>query len=466
MSVGLKLSQKLTQNLVLTPELQQSIKLLQLGRMEYAQAIEEALLENPVLEEVPAAQNSKDLLEAYQRELREYSSWDRLETGVNADRFRGNKRKDFDDEGEDFSLNNVACPESGLIDHLLQQIRSEEFTTLEKQILEQLLANLNSDGYFEGDLETIAHECGAAPEEAHTLLEYLQDLDPPGIAARDLRECLLLQAIAYGHINDLVYRVVDVYLEDISNMDFAKIAALENTTAEAVEAALQAIRHFDPWPGRIFYEETPIYITPDVYVSKINGQCEITLNDTGIPQIRLSDSYQDLLKQVEQASPEEKLFLEQKIKSATWLIKSIQQRKKTLLRATESIMRFQNDFLDQGISALKPLVLKDVAQELSLHESTISRITTNKFVHTPHGVFELKYFFSSGLRSFGGDISSESVKEKIRTIIRAEAPANPYSDQDLVGILGQQGISVARRTVAKYREMMNILPSSKRKKNS
>ena len=297
------------------------------------------------------------------------------------------------------------------------------------------------------------------------MLKIIQTLDPAGVGARDLRECLLIQLDQLGLSDSLSARIVEKHLEKLEVRRYDQIARDENVDVESVYEALRQIQKLEPRPGRPFVDEAPVYITPDIYVRKIENEWVISLNEAGMPKLRLSPRYRDLLRNGNGGGDlKGKEYLQDKVRSAAWLIRSVHQRQQTIYRVAESIMRFQREFLESGVSGLKPLVLRDVADDVKMHESTISRVTTNKYIHTPHGVFELKFFFSSGLRTGDGEISSESVKEQIREMVSAEDPAQPLSDQAIVEKLKANGIEIARRTVAKYREMMGVLSSSRRKK--
>jgi RNA polymerase sigma-54 factor len=312
----------------------------------------------------------------------------------------------------------------------------------------------------------------AAQEKVSTafveeVLKKIQEFDPVGIAARDLRECLLIQAKMTGDARSLVERIILGHLKDLEVKNYAQIARKLKVSLDDVLAAVLIIINMDPHPGSIYNEERIQAIVPDVYVFKSGDDYKIVLNDEGLPRLRISNFYREIMGGMNAGVKQEtgKKYIKERIQSATWLIKSIQQRQKTIYRVTESIVRFQRDFFDRGISAMKPLILREIADDVEMHESTISRVVTNKYMHTPRGLFELKYFFGSGIHKPGSDdVSSKSVQEDIRKIISREDPRKPISDQIIVAHLSEAGITIARRTVAKYREMMGILPSSMRKK--
>jgi RNA polymerase sigma-54 factor len=470
MAIEIKLSQKLSQSLVMTPQLQQAIKLLQLGREDYLEEIEKALLENPVLENaqeveryVPPATPEGD--KPVQREGAEakpetdFANYFELHAdSVSTTQYRG---KDWDEERP--SLESSLSRKQGLAEHLMWQLRTSELTSKEKEAAVFIIGNLDRNGYLSASLEELSEDSGMEPAIMERALKEIQTFDPIGVGARDLRECLLIQLDNSGMGDSLAAKIVDSALSKLETRRYEAIAKELGVAVEQVYEAIKAIQRLEPRPGRPFVDEEPIYITPDIYVRMVEGEWRVSLNEAGMPKLRVGKGYQELIEKAPAGS--EKEYLQEKLKSASWLIRSIQQRQQTIYKVAESIMRFQSDFLEQGISGLKPLVLREVAEDVEMHESTVSRVTTNKYIHTPHGVFELKYFFSSGLNSAdGSSVSSESVKEKIKAMIAEEKPTEPLSDQSIAEQLKREGIDIARRTVAKYREMLGIPSSSSRKK--
>ncbi len=297
------------------------------------------------------------------------------------------------------------------------------------------------------------------------VLKKVQDLEPPGIAARDLVECLLLQVQARSIDNPHVRPIIERHLKNLENRNYQAIAKDLKITPEEVAQAVALISQLDPKPGRCFDSLEARYISPDIFVYKMGDEYEVSLNEDGLPKLRINSYYREALSGAQAVSEETKDYIQKRLKSAVWFIKSIHQRQNTIYRVAKSIVNYQKDFLDHGIAHLKPLTLRQIAEEVQMHESTISRVTTNKYMHTPQGVFELKFFFNSGISVSGGEqVASESVKEKIRQIIQGEDPDNPYSDQEIVDILSKSDIIIARRTVAKYREMLGLLPSNKRRR--
>ncbi len=345
------------------------------------------------------------------------------------------------------------------------QLSMSDLDDEKKQIGIHIIGNLNKDGYLEASLEEISRITGSSLKKVEETLQVIQNFDPVGVAARDIRECLLIQVKAYNLTGTIVEKIILHHLTDVENKRYEKIANELSVTIDDVLAAVLVIKGMDPRPGTAYFDEGPIYTVPDVYVIKIGDEYEILLNQDDLPRLRINPYYKELLKKRDGLSKKEKFYLREKLRSAIWLIRSIYQRQNTIYKVTKSIVKFQRDFLDHGIAYLKPLVLRDVAKDINMSESTVSRITTNKYVHTPQGIFELKFFFTSAINGTAGEsLSSTSVKEYIRKIIQTEDKKNPYSDQDIKEILEKRyHIKIARRTIAKYREGMGILSSKKRK---
>ncbi|HZY02772.1 MAG TPA: RNA polymerase factor sigma-54 [Anaeromyxobacteraceae bacterium] len=498
MSLELKQHLKMTQQLVMTPQLQQAIKLLQLSRLELVDLIRTELTENPLLEDpgdeeegraeaespseqqaaeaAPAPKEAERLEEVKGEEGANEIDWDQyLEhyqlTGHTAPSNRGLSDEELP------GLEATLTRKADLSDHLLWQLRLSSFTPEEKRVAALIIGNLDPDGYFkmppvEGEPEEaatrdplvrVAFEAGVGIELAERVLKKVQQLDPVGVAARDLRECLLLQARHLNADTPEIVAIIERHLRHLETKNYAAIAKDLKVTVEEVVKAVKVIAAFEPKPGRAFSSEEAQYITPDVYVYKMGDRYVTVLNDDGLSKLRISQLYRSALRNGKAGNAKE--YIQEKLRSAVWLIRSIHQRQRTIYKVTESIVKFQRDFLDRGIGHLKPLILRDVAEDIGMHESTVSRVTTNKYVHTPQGIYELKFFFNSAIQRTGGDeIASEAVKSHIRQIVGAEDPRHPHSDQRIVELLKGQGIEIARRTVAKYREVLGILPSSRRKK--
>jgi RNA polymerase sigma-54 factor len=492
MALEAKLVQKLGQSLLMTPQLQQAIKLLQLGRLEYKEAIEKELLENPVLEELkeegeenreqnatqfgedgnqgedtpPPADTSQPAPETESAETGEKTpsvDWeDYLENFIDS---RGSATpKGTIDHEDKPSLEATLTKTETLPEYLLGQVRSAELVNGQLNIALHVIGNLNRDGYLCSTYEEIAEACECTTDEVLAVINVIKTFDPPGVAARDLKECLLFQLEALGLDQALEGRIVQHHLEKIEKRKLDQIIKEEQSTQELVVKAIGAIRRLEPRPGRPFADDTTRYVVPDIYVYKDSGEYVITLNEDGLPKLRVSPYYLELLRRKDEDNNPNRAYLNERLKAASWLIKSIHQRQQTIYKVTESIVKFQREFLDHGIERLKPLVLKDVADDIGMHESTVSRVTTNKFVHTPQGIFELKFFFTTGIKTAEGDVSSSSIKEKIKNLISSESADDPISDQKIVEILKAQDIDIARRTVAKYRESLGLLSSAKRKK--
>ncbi len=479
MTFELKQSLKLSQQLIMTPQLQQAIKLLQLSRIELVDMIQQEMEENPLLEERAGEEFGEEGAPA--PEVDEVKAVER--TGEVTG--EGDGKEDFDwnnyledygpmrvtydrEEDEGPSWENMLSRKTTLTDHLLWQLGLSRMTEAERKIGEQIIGNLDASGYLAASIEEIATQEKTSTDIVERVLAKVQEFDPPGIASRDLKECLMIQAKVLGAENSLVEIIVRDFLHDLENKNYNNIAKKLKMPLASVLDAIFLISRMDPKPGLVYSDEGPQYIIPDVFVFKVSDEYKILLNDEGLPRLRISNFYREILGgSSEGAGNAEdcKKYIKERLQSATWLIKSIQQRQRTIFRVTESIVKFQREFFDKGINFLKPLVLRDVADDVEMHESTISRVTTNKYMHTPRGIFELKYFFNSSISKTSGDaIASKSVQEEIRNIISGEDTRKPLSDSEIVDILSNQGISIARRTVAKYREMMGILPSSKRKK--
>ena len=348
-----------------------------------------------------------------------------------------------------------------LADHLRWQLRMATVSEEEEHFINLVIGNLDADGYFkEPPIEDLAAESGLDIEDAEEVLKMVQLFDPLGVAARDLRECLMVQAEALELDAD-VLDIIDRHLPNLEKHNYQAVARDLDLSLEDVFDAVKIVAGLEPRPARNFVTEEPRYIVPDVYVHKVGDRYFVVANDDGMPRLKISNFFRSAMD----ANPDAREYVQNKLRSAQWLIRSIDQRRRTIVKVTECIVEKQREFFERGVDYLKPMILRDVAEAVEMHESTISRVTTAKYVHTPQGIFELKYFFNSSIRRTSEeDIASESVKSKIRDIVSAEDPKRPYSDQKIVSMLGQQGIVIARRTVAKYREMLGILSSSKRKK--
>ena len=484
MAIGLKQSLNLSQSLVMTPQLQQAIKLLQLSRMELENLINSELVENPVLEETSDSEGTAQGIEESGRDNKPVEENPQNSENFNWESYIENTRSTPNlpvHRGNDEDLpsyeNTLTAPHS-LTDHLAWQLRMGNFSELEQRVGEVIIGNLNEDGYLQTTIEEIAQKENVDVYEVEVILYRVQQFDPIGIAARDLKECLLVQVDDEQFEDEVLERLIENHLVDLEKKNYQAIARTLGISINDVIRRVRIIEELEPKPGRAFGGNPAHYIIPDIYVVKRGTEYAVMLNEDGLPKLKISSFYKNLLDDSQATSADKaeggneptangttKDYVQGKLRSAVWLIRSIHQRQRTIFRVTESIVRQQRDFFDKGVAYLKPMVLRDVANDIGMHESTISRVTTNKYVHTPRGIFELKYFFNSGIsRVHGSDVASESVKERVRGLIAAESHNNPLSDQKIVELLLKDNINIARRTVAKYREMLGILPSSKRRK--
>ncbi|MBW2194362.1 MAG: RNA polymerase factor sigma-54, partial [Deltaproteobacteria bacterium] len=352
-----------------------------------------------------------------------------------------------------------------LVDHLLWQLLLSNPDKKEEKIGNAIIGNVDRDGYLHATVGELAALTGEDTLRVEAALKKMQSFDPIGVCARDLKECLLIQTKYLELEGSLVVHIIENHFKHLENKNYKAISQALGVPLNDVFEAVEIITSMEPRPGREFNEEDPVYISPDVFVYKMDDEFVIVLNEDGMPKLRVSSFYKDTLNKGAAVSSNARDYIQSKLRSAVWLIRSIHQRQRTIYKVVESIIGFQGEFFENGIGYLKPMVLRDIAEDIGMHESTVSRVTTNKYVHTPQGTFELKFFFNSSINRLDGDsIASASVKEKILQLIQAENPAKPYSDRKMVEILRNSNISVARRTVAKYREMLRVLPSNKRKK--
>jgi RNA polymerase sigma-54 factor len=462
MGLEIKQSLRLSQRLVMTPQLQQAIKLLQLSRLELVEAINQELMENPLLDNSDEAETMASEFEEIQMgdQLKDDFDWENY-LGEYSSAPAGEDNALYEDR-EMRSLESVLTRLPSLKDNLIWQLRMADLDEVQMCVGLLIIGNLNPDGYLIYDTANLAAQTETTVKVVEAVLKVVQQFDPLGVAARDLRECLLIQATELYPSHDLVHDLIESHLEDLGKRNYQAITRKLDVSLDEIAEALKVIQRLEPKPGRSASEEEPRYITPDIYVYEMDDQYVIVLNEDGLPKLRVNTFYKDSL--AGGSSHEAKEYVQNKLRSAVWLIRSIHQRQRTIYKVTEAIVKFQREFFDKGIAHLKPLVLRDVAEEVGMHESTISRVTTNKYVYTLQGVFELKFFFNSGInRVVGGSVASKSVKERIRTIIAAEDSVKPLSDQVIGNMLQKENIDIARRTVAKYREMLGIISSSRRR---
>ncbi|NYE57317.1 RNA polymerase factor sigma-54 [Carboxydothermus ferrireducens] len=456
MDFGLNLEQ--TQKLVLTPELKQAITILQLNTLELVSFIEQQVETNPLLEiEICEDKEENELgeNEEYQelREIAEYFA-DSSDLGMGL-RQEDEERKGFE----------PASSESSLWEHLYLQLHLLNLPQLDNKIGEFIIGNIDENGYLTCPVEEISERLKVEEEEVVRVLKIIQTFDPPGVGARGLLECLLIQAEQKNILTPLLKEIISSYLPDLAQSKYLKVANRLGVTVEEVYQAMDIIKSLDPKPGRNFATLKEVrYVVPDITVEKVESEYIILVNDSLLPRLNINKIYQNILKQKDYDEKTKK-YVEKKLNQALWLIKSIEQRRFTLYRVARFIVDYQREFLEYGLKYLKPLTLKQVAKALNLHESTISRACANKYMATPRGTFEMKYFFASALESGqGGFSSSTSIKAQIKELIARENPQEPLSDQKIADILSQRGVKISRRTVAKYREEMGILAAAKRRK--
>jgi RNA polymerase sigma-54 factor len=490
MVIKLNQSLKQSQNLMMTPQLQQAIKLLTLNHMEMQNAISEEMVENPLLEEYNTDlmnsnsegsdytsdnienQNKETKPEDYNETPLMASKEDNFDWGSYVESFDGNKAGvsagNNSHGGEEApNYENFVTKSQSLADHLMWQLRMETLSEKEFELGSLIIGNINDDGYLSLPFMEVIDQCSLVLEEAEDILLMIQRFDPIGCGSRDLKDCLLAQASIMEERSPLLEKIIKSYLGDLQNKNVIKVAKLIGVSEEVVKETILVLKQFHPKPGRLVSPQDTQYIIPDIFVQEVGGKFSVVVNDEGIPKLRISKHYKEMLQSKGRyGESEAREYVEEKLKSALWLIKSIQNRQNTITRVGQAIVKKQQDFFQKGPKHLKPMILKNIAEEIGMHESTVSRVTSNKYLHSPIGAFELKFFFNAGLgggKNGGGDVSSEVLKIKIKSLLDNESQKRPLSDQKIGELLEREGIKIARRTVAKYREMMGYLSSSKRK---
>ena len=478
MATGMKLSVNLrvSQKLVMTPMLQQAIKLLPLTRLELAQQVRQEIMENPVLEETQEDEeliDEKDNKEGTQTAKPTESfdvpqkdeptldspdiDWDtyfqeNIDRGMSAESYI-----------ERPSIETTYKKDPSLSDHLLWQLNLSVNNDREKFIGTCIIGNIQSDGYLRAEISDLCEISQGSEEEVSNILKIIQEFEPNGVGGRCLKECLAIQAQSDPDCSPLVLKLIESHLERLEERYFARLASDLKVSIETLIDAIKKIREFNPKPGLSFSSEQVDYVVPDIVVVKTDKGYDVALNDEGIPKVRINPYYHNLLKSA--AEGKTKDYLESKYRSALWLIKSIDQRRQTIYKVGKSIVKLQKDFLSRGLSYLKPMVLKDVAGDIEMHESTVSRITTNKYIDTPQGLYELKFFFHSGIRSYtGNSMSSIRVQNIIKDVVASEDERAPLTDDQMVQALKEKNVKIARRTITKYRKKLNIPSAGKRKK--
>jgi RNA polymerase sigma-54 factor len=472
MAISQKLHTKLVQKLILTPSLQQAIKLLPMSTLELRDLLTQEMVENPMLEEIPVedvqvaeAQTTEEKPEA-KPEQQKADSWDDADYQYFFGEYLddGYRPKMPQEVRELPPIENTLSTSSSLSDHLLWQLSLQTDDPTVRDIGEAIIGNLNDDGYLVASLDELAAMGPWPIAQVETTLTMVQGFDPVGVAARDLQECMVLQLRHLGLAGTPAERIVTDHLKALQNHQIAEISRKLGLSIEDLREHVEVIRHLDPKPGLRFNPTPSQYVTPDVFVEKIDDEYVVFLNEDGLPQMRISPTYRRLLDKDGNHGEETRAYVRDKFNAARWLIKSVQQRQNTIYKVARSIVNFQREFLDQGIEHLRPLVLRDVANDIGMHESTVSRVVTNKYMHTPQGVFEMKYFFHSGISSsYGESVSSVTIKQRIKKIIESEDAKKPLSDSKIVSILQREGLVLARRTIAKYREELKIPTSNQRK---
>src|SRR5881296_1991855 len=484
MAMEARLSLRQSQRVVMTPLLQQAIQLLQLSTLELQEVVNKELLENPLLEEVTPDTPETPADAPVSADTPPAPTVEQLSTDPPPTSERQTDELPFDftaimsaagdDDHEERSLvsqedrddppfENIVRNQASLADHLDEQLRFASEDAAVRRIGTQIIGNLDEDGYLRAEIEELAQRCSVTSEEVNKVLTLVQGFDPAGVAARNIQECLLLQLKRDPLPDPVSVEIIEVHFDDLSRRRYTDIARAMKLALDRIMESVEEIMALEPKPGRRFGGNDSRYIVPDVFVYKLGDEYTIVLNEDGIPRLRVNSLYRSLLRGAG-SGDDAKQYVEQKLRSAMWLIKSVDQRQRTLRKVTQSIVKFQREFLDRGLPHLRPLSLRDVGEDIGMHESTISRVTTNKYVETPQGLFELKFFFHSGIASGDGEmVSSVSVKKMIQDLLANEDPAKPLSDQEVAQILKGRGLTIARRTVAKYREELGILPSHQRR---
>jgi len=490
MAQGLQLTQRLSQSLVLSPQMQQSLALLQAPTLELKALVERELEQNPVLEEVaepetelpdkptpeddaaPAeppfeaaseqGQGTEAPVDDFQVEFDRLVQLDQewrdhfAQTNVSV------SRSPEEEEKRQFMFDSLTA-ETSLAEALMEQIREADLTDEQRGIAELIVGNIDDYGYFKTTIAELSGSTSLPVEKISEVLKIIQTFDPPGVGAGDLRECLMLQLERADRRESLEYRIIRDFMNELGKRRIPDIARGTSHSVDGVQAALARIARLEPRPGRAFLPDTDQYVLPEVFVQKSGDEFTVTTNDEHIPHLRISNTYKDLMAQGEN-SPEVKDYIRDKIRAGKFLIKSLHQRQQTISSIAREIVKRQGDFMENGVAQLKPMTMAQIAEVVGVHETTVSRAVSGKYMQTPQGVFEMRFFFTAGLHTTGGaDISNASVKDMVAEIFKNEDPARPLSDQEVLKMLVAKGITIARRTVAKYREELNILPSNLRK---
>ena len=472
MKHGLRMQQKPT--LIMTQRLQQALKLLQMPTLELQQALKQELERNPLLEEVDevdeveemeevkkeAGQEDAEPVETAEPDKNQEVDWNELWP----DQFEGPSAPRTDDPDAEF-YERVPVTRESLGDHLIEQLRLLSLEEEDLALGEYLIGSIDENGYLQTTVEEVAETFGVAPDKVEDILAAIQKFEPAGVGARNLQECLWIQLVQRKQESTLAGRIVQEQFDNLLARRFGEIARNLKCTVEDVQAAGDLISTLDPRPGQEIAAEETKYVVPDLIVERVGEDFVVSLNDRNVPRLRISAAYQQMLRNKTAGQDETRKFISDKLNSAKWLIQTIEQRRKTMIKVMRRIVEEQKEFFERGVEGLRPLTLQQIANQIGMHESTVSRVTTNKYVQTPRGVFELKYFFSSGLATEeGDDVSAKVAKDKILTLINNEDKREPLSDQRVAEILHEQGLRIARRTVAKYREALRLLPARARRR--
>jgi len=476
MEMRQEIRQKLSQVLVMTPKLQQAIKLLQVPALELQQILKQELMINPMLEEVEEAEETEETDDEAAEETDEETpvtedegelktseetiDWDRyLKDG-----FEMSERASGESEEREEFQDRAPVAKTTLSEYLLSQLRMATASEEGRRIGEFIIGSLDANAFLTASVEEIARLVAADETKVAEMVALVKTFDPPGIGASDLRECLLIQLEQLGLADTLAALLVREHLEDLLERRYPEIARNVKKTVQEVQAAAEVVAGLDPRPGTRYATEDPRYIVPDLIVDMMEDQYVVQLNDRNVPRLRISRAYKEILSDARASAKHDHDYVVDKLNAARWLIKTIDQRRRTMVKVMEAILDVQMDFFEKGVEHLKPLTLQQVAERVEMHESTVSRVTNNKYVQTPRGVFELKYFFSTGLRTESGEAaSSKKIKALIQDLIEKEDRSRPLSDQDIGEILRREGFYVARRTVAKYRDQLGIFSARMRK---
>jgi RNA polymerase sigma-54 factor len=499
MAQGLHLSQKMALSQVLAPQLQQSLALLQAPTLELKALVSQELEQNPTLEEIgtmetdqdekgtrnedgdspeqidpaeppadtqfdPATEKpSTDPVDDFQAEFEKLTQMDQEWRDHFAQTNVPSRHSQEDEERRQFMFDSLVASTS-LQENLLDQVRMSELTEEQRSVAEMIIGNIDDNGRLQSSVDELAFSTNIPAEKITGVLKVIQSFDPPGVAARDLRECLMLQLERQDKKETIEYKILDEYFEALSKRRFPEISRGLGIDVEDVQEAAARIANLEPKPGRAYLPDNQQYVMPEVFVTKLGDEWQVTTNNDQVPHLRISNSYKDLMSQAE-SSPEVREWIREKIRAGKFLIKSLHQRQTTILNIAREIVKRQSEFMEKGPAFLKPMTMVQVAEVVGVHETTVSRAVSGKYMQTPQGLFEMKYFFTSGIKTASGEgMSNTSVKGMIDEMVKKEDPAKPLSDEEIVKLLTEKGIQIARRTIAKYRSELNILPSHLRKK--